>query len=104
MTIRVSTQEMQNQIDRIATTVSRLEAILSNIQRITRTLASVAWISPAASAMLAKADLKIRAFERAIQAWRSMSTMLTNALNLIRQAETQAHGNTAAVRANAFRS
>ena len=102
MTIRVSTQELQNQIDRVAQTVQRLNTILTSVENLFRTLTNVSWLSPAAQAMARVTERKMNNFRSMIRAWEAQGVMLTNALNLIRQAENQAENSAAALRTNAF--
>ena len=102
MTIRVSTQEMQNQINRTNQTIQRLNQILTNLQRLFNTLTAIAWISPAARAMAARTRVKMDNYRTMLRAWQAQAQMLTNALNLIRQAEEAAHSQVAGLRTNAF--
>ena len=102
MTISVSTQDLQNQIDRVAQTVQRLNNILASVERLFNTLTSVSWLSPAGRAMAAVTRSKMENFRRMIRAWEAQGVMLTNALNLIRQAEDQVTDKAVGLPTNAF--
>ena len=102
MNIRVSTQEMQNQIERFAQTVNRLQNILTNLRRVFGTLTAASWISPAAAAMAVKIKAKLTKYETMIRALQAQATMLTNALNATREVEALAQNKVEALRSNAF--
>ena len=102
MTIRVSTQEMQNQIDSFGSAISTLRTVLKTLSTIFSALTTVSWMSPAAMALAAKIRLKLANFEKMIRALEAQVTMLTNALNAIRQVEDLANDKVAALRTTAF--
>ena len=103
MTIRVSTQEIQNQIENFASAVNTLQTIHSNLTRVFNVVTKVSWIlSPASLAMAAKIRAKLAKFEVAIRAMQAQATMLTNALNAIREVENLASSKVEALRSNAF--
>ena len=104
MQIRVSTQEIQGQIENFANAVNTLQQIHSNLTRIFKILTTASWLlSPAALAMAAKIKAKLLKFETAIRAMQAQATMLTNALNSIREVENLASSKVDALRSNAFK-